>query len=84
MLSNHQLTTWIIAATLSIVLAFCPEALAQHDHMHDDAPIAEGESIGEIIFDAKCSTAICQNLSSAPCEVIPDSFNCVSGVILLN
>ena len=41
------------------------ERRSQHDHMHDDAPIAEGESIGEISFDANCSPEVKDDVNRA-------------------
>lgn len=43
---------------LVMALAFGPAAMAQHDHMHDDHPVPEGASIGDIDFRVNCSEEI--------------------------
>jgi len=65
MLRIQELNVWIISITLSIVLAGSQDVLAQHDHMHDDQPISEGESIGDINFDANCSEEVRNDFNRA-------------------
>ncbi|MGF1671207.1 MAG: tetratricopeptide repeat protein [Balneolaceae bacterium] len=43
---------------LVMALAFSPAAMAQHDHMHDDHPVPEGASIGDIDFRVNCSEEV--------------------------
>ncbi len=58
MIRLKEYISWSIGITLSIVLAISSDVLAQHNHMHDDSPIPEDESIGEINFNANCSEEV--------------------------
>lgn len=65
MLRTNGMMPWIITISLLIVFTCSPQVVAQHGHMHDDAPIAEGESIGEIDFDAICSAEVKDDVNRA-------------------
>lgn len=46
------------AIMLAVMLAVSTAGLAQHEHMHDDHPVPEGASIGEIDFRVNCSEEV--------------------------
>ncbi len=50
---------------LAIILVSGSIAMAQHDHMHDDQPVPEDQSIGEINFNANCSEEVKEDFDRA-------------------
>jgi tetratricopeptide (TPR) repeat protein len=55
----------IFTLTILVTLVWSPNTWAQHDHMHDDHPVAEDESIGEINFNVNCSEEVKENFDRA-------------------
>ena len=65
MLQTNGTMPWIISIALLIIMTCSPQILAQHNHMHDDAPIGKDDSIGEINFNANCGEEVQDDVNRA-------------------
>jgi len=65
MFRKHGLISGMIAIILSLVLAWSPDVLAQHEHMHDEYPIPDDDKIGVIDFKADCDEDVQEDFDHA-------------------
>lgn len=65
MIRTNKMIPWIISIIFLIIMTSSTQVMAQHNHMHDDAPIPEGQSIGEINFGAECSEEVSDDVDRA-------------------
>lgn len=57
--------TRIVAAIIAVTFAGSTAALAQQDHMHDENPVPEGQSIGQLDFSVSCDEAVREDFDYA-------------------
>jgi tetratricopeptide (TPR) repeat protein len=65
MKKKKEKTLMLIALILLFTVTANPTGLAQHEHMHDEHPIPEGSSIGDIDFKVSCDETVRENFDYA-------------------